>query len=195
MSINTQMSSLADAVRAVTGYTGTLGGAKVAELAVSDVDGALKTLVERTVSQYALPAGVTAVKPYMFAGWTNLESVTIPEGVTSIEHHAFSGCSALQGITLPSSLERVDFLAFDNCDAIETLTFGESVSSIGTKAVNRCGALHTITVQCAAPEISDMAFSDCGSLTDVYCAFPEGQVQGAPWGAYNATIHYNSITE
>lgn len=34
-------------------------------------------------------------------------------------------------------------------------------------------------------------FMGCKNLTDIYVSWNEGDVSGAPWGATNATIHYN----
>jgi hypothetical protein len=39
--------------------------------------------------------------------------------------------------------------------------------------------------------INKNAFRDCNNLTDIYVPWSEGDVTNAPWGATNATIHYN----
>lgn len=36
-------------------------------------------------------------------------------------------------------------------------------------------------------------FYGCKNLTDIYVTWSEGEVPNAPWGAYNATIHYNYV--
>ena len=40
-------------------------------------------------------------------------------------------------------------------------------------------------------KIDEEAFGWNG-LTDIYIDKAEGEIPGAPWGAENATIHYNS---
>jgi hypothetical protein len=36
------------------------------------------------------------------------------------------------------------------------------------------------------------AFDGCTNLKDIYVPWAEGAIKNAPWGATNATIHYNS---
>lgn len=40
--------------------------------------------------------------------------------------------------------------------------------------------------------IASNAFSNCGNIAHLYVSWGEGQVANAPWGAANATIHYNT---
>jgi hypothetical protein len=40
--------------------------------------------------------------------------------------------------------------------------------------------------------IATDAFYNCRNLLDIYVPWAEGEVANAPWGATNATIHYNS---
>jgi len=35
-------------------------------------------------------------------------------------------------------------------------------------------------------------FNGCTQTFDIYVPWSEGEVAGSPWGATNATIHYNS---
>lgn len=35
-------------------------------------------------------------------------------------------------------------------------------------------------------------FSGCSNLTDIYVCWSEGEIKNAPWGASNATIHYDT---
>lgn len=35
-------------------------------------------------------------------------------------------------------------------------------------------------------------FNNCPNLTDIYVCWSEGEIGNAPWGATNATIHYNT---
>lgn len=126
MSIASEMTALANAVRAKTGGSGTLSVAQLTSAINGMTPGAnadLVRLIERTITSITIPAGVTTIGFAAFMMCDNLASVTIPASVTSIEEGAFDGCPA---------------------------------------------------------------------LTDIYCGFAEGAVSGAPWGAENATIHYNS---
>ena len=42
--------------------------------------------------------------------------------------------------------------------------------------------------------IDSKAFSVCDKITDIYVPWSSGAVANAPWGATNATIHYNTTT-
>lgn len=39
----------------------------------------------------------------------------------------------------------------------------------------------------------DQPFHNCSGITDIYVPWSSGEVSGAPWGATNATIHYDTI--
>jgi hypothetical protein len=43
------------------------------------------------------------------------------------------------------------------------------------------------------PTLSSGSFTQTIGLTDIYCPWSEGEVANAPWGATNATIHYNYV--
>lgn len=49
----------------------------------------------------------------MFAGGTNLESITIPDSVTKIRGGAFRFCANLKNIILPDSVKRIGLNAFN----------------------------------------------------------------------------------
>ena len=99
----------------------------------------------------------------------SIVTYTIPSSVTSIGVSAFASCTSLTSVTIPSSVTSIGVSAFVSCTSLTSVTIPSSVTSIGVSA-----------------------FVSCTRLTDIYCGFAEGAVSGAPWGADNATIHYNS---
>ncbi len=115
-----------------------------------------------------LPAGLTSIGYEAFTWCTNLALTELPDGLTEIEAFAFNYCTSLALTELPASLKRINGSAFGNCTNIETLTFK------GTPDL-----------------INSIAFAWCTNLTDIYVPWSEGEVANAPWGATNATIHYN----
>ena len=52
--------------------------------------------------------------------------------------------------------------------------------------------LTSISIPSSETTIETNAFSYCSNLTDIYVAWEANAVAGAPWGAKNATIHYNA---
>lgn len=67
-------------------------------------------------------------------------------------------------------------------------------SSFHTYRTFASGSLSTVYLLADLPingaVMSSTAFSS-STLTDIYVSWGEGEVAGAPWGATNATIHYN----
>ena len=63
-----------------------------------------------------LPAGITEIHQYAFAGCKTLTSIILPEGLTNIGKYAFYNCSSLCSVTLPESLTTIGKNAFEDCD-------------------------------------------------------------------------------
>lgn len=89
-------------------------------------------------------------------------------GVQSIGANAFNGCSKLVEIDLPNTLTQVGSYAFRSCSSLTTARFH------------------------AKPIELFNTFYSCSKLKDIYVPWAEGEVADAPWGATNATVHYNS---
>lgn len=70
--------------------------------------------------------------------------------------------------------------------------FPSTLTSIGNFAFYKCTGLTSVTIPGATTTISANAFQLCSNLKDINCGFAEGEVANAPWGATNATIHYNT---
>lgn len=59
------------------------------------MDGSTITGYTGSGGDVVIPASVTAIADYAFAGNTAITSVTIPANVTSVGSYAFSGCTGL----------------------------------------------------------------------------------------------------
>jgi hypothetical protein len=127
----------------------------------------------------------------------NLRKVTLNQSMTEISSNRFLSARQLQEINLDN------ITVFGNSCFEESglynmdLVFNKNLVSIGIKAFYR-SKIKSVTFQNSIdslPTIGTYAFSQCDSLTDIYCPWEEGAIANAPWGATNATIHYNWVEE
>lgn len=160
-----------------------------------------------------LPAGLTYLGEKAFANCVALSASSIPTGLTSIPKQAFGACKALAITSIPSGVTSLGYESFTSCLALRTLTIPASVTSIGqscfygaglttliimggptiaTGAVQRCTSLAEVRIVGQPSSIATNAFQYDTALTDICVSWAEGAVSGAPWGATNATIHYNT---
>ena len=122
----------------------------------------------------------------------DISQLSLPDSVETVGIHAFRKCriqslslgsvqtlgaasfakTHMRTVTLPSTLATIQHDVFKECPYLEKVVF-TSTPAIGTKG---------------KPNV----FSDCPELKDIYVPWSEGEVANAPWGATNATIHYNS---
>ena len=118
---------------------------------------------------------------------TNLTNVNLPNA-TSIGNYAFEYCTRLKSIELPNATN-IGNNAFHNCRGLIDISL-PSVTNINSLAFNYCTNLTNISLANAA-NIVVGAFTDCNNLIDIYLPNAQDTYTGAPWGAVNATIHYN----
>lgn len=65
-------------------------------------------------------------------------------------------------------------------------------NTIGSDQVYNVSSVTQIIINSTPQSISTNAFRRADALVDIYVPWSEGEVAGAPWGATNATIHYNT---
>lgn len=138
--------------------------------------------------------------PIKFTGF-NVTGIKIV-GWATIPDYAFSNATKKDVTVALPYLEDVDFsdsnttsignYAFCNCTALALTELPSGLTSIGAYAFSYCTALTSITFTGTPTTILGSAFVECNNLTDIYVPWAEGAVSNAPWGAENATIHYNS---
>lgn len=107
-----------------------------------------------------------------------LETLTVTEsGVYTPSKVGYSQVSVM----IPSALPYITSMEIEGgADLIADYSF------------KHCASLRAVTFLGKPKEMGADAFADCYSLTDIYVPWAEGEVANAPWGATNATIHYNS---
>jgi hypothetical protein len=94
--------------------------------------------------------------------------VVIPSTVKTIGTGAFGNCTNLVSVMFPYGLKTIDAGAFLGSSSLKILKLPRSVTNIGVSA---------FPVQ----------------AEHIYVPWSEGDVEGAPWGASNAVIHYNHV--
>lgn len=115
--------------------------------------------------------------------------------ITDIPAYFFSGeqFSYLQNITFVNCGGIIGEGAFSGCP-LTSIDFGDSsFTSIGDLAFEGSD-IRTVTIPASMASVSATAFNKSG-VAEVYCCWIEGEnplvEANAPWGAVNATIHYN----
>ena len=138
---------------------------------------------QEIAGELVIPAGVTSIGSYAFAGCTGLTSVIIPDSVTSIGSNAFSGCP-IEKATIPTSTivaiekgnlvsvvinggESIPNRAFEGCTGLTSVTIGNSVTSIGSSAFEGCTGLTSVTIGNSVTSIGAGAFEGCNNLETV----------------------------
>lgn len=176
----------------------------------------LISVYDRTATEINLPNGLTSIGEYSFSCYLGLDKITLPKTVVSIERYAFDSCedlktiilpnsittidvgafnycSSLESINLPSELVTIKQLAFNRCSNLKNIIIPESVETIDTQAFGYCSTLAEVTFEGQPNSIGTTAFTKCDNLLVINVPWSEGEVANAPWGATNATIHYNHI--
>ena len=153
-----------------------------------------------SLASIELPSGLTSIGSNAFQACKSLTSVEIPAGVTSIGSSAFFNCTNLASLVMkasPTTMGTDNTTAnnkpFYGCAALKNITFTEGVTAIKRYAFygSITNAEAVVTILASAPTIGENAFNGMVAGSEIRCAFAEGAVSGAPWGATNATITYD----
>ena len=110
-----------------------------------------------------------------------------------IGNSAFRSFSKLESVTFPEGvLERIETAGFRACTGLKSIVIPESCYHLGESCFYCCSALASVTIKGRVTRFYPSAFGECPNLKDIYVPWAEGDVLNAPWGAINATIHYES---
>ena len=123
--------------------------------------------------------------------YASLEEVYLPSRATAMTF-TFICCTALKNIYGNLSNITSIISTFQDCRALENIPDMPNLTHIGNGSFARCYALKEYRIPSKVNSIHSGAFTGCSNLLDIYCSFAEGEVANAPWGATNATIHYNT---
>ena len=157
---------------------------------------------------------VTAIENNAFDGCTNLTEVNMPKISYLGGVWAFQNCTKLTTVNIPNvtifagsafknsgitqahfeKLTSADSECFNGCKNL-TSVYLPKLKKVSSQMFANCTALTEITLPNTVTEISSYAFNGCANLLDIYVPWAEGTIANAPWGATNATIHYNHNAE
>ena len=98
------------------------------------------------ITAIEIPASVTKIGEYAFAGCYALRSVTMGNAVTAIERYTFIDCTALESIKLSTALTSIGTYAFKNCSALKEITIPNGVTSLPNALFYGCSSLESITL-------------------------------------------------
>lgn len=157
--------------------------------------GATKPYIEETYDSNgnlisAKLHGYTKIRDGMFSG-LSLSNIILPTELVSIGNFSFADCGDLTLTSLPAGLTSIGDYAFDHCNNLAITSIPAGIDSIGPYAFGYCTGLTELTFMGTPTSIASNAFENCINLTTINVPWAEGAVANAPWGAANATIHYN----
>lgn len=136
-----------------------------------------------------IPSKLTRLEDSVFYN-CDLRATTLPNGLTYIDDYALGRNGNFKIKTIPVGVTYVGSYAFYNT-AITEFTFPSAVQTVKGNVFSNT-PVTSITFKGTPKSIDSLAFNSCTNLTDIYVPWSEGAVSNAPWGATNATIHYNS---
>lgn len=149
------------------------------------------SLLDRTVTGYYCKRGITEITTNTGLNFQNeLETVDVPDTVELLGGSCFSHDPKLKLKKLPSSLRTIQAAVFNSCFALDIDEIPANVETIGATAFERCEGINRLVFKGTPSTINRTAFSRCVNITDIFVPWAEGEVENAPWGATNATIHY-----
>lgn len=171
---------------------------------------ALKGIVDAEDQTATGGHGVTVIDDYAFYDCCSLVTGGIPVNLKTIGDRAFGNCVSLKCVRKWPNLTSIEQYAFDECVQInataETASLNgfsgggagveipQDVMELGWCAFSG-NISATIVRFLGQPSLIDaQALNGMRRLEHIYVPWAEGAVANAPWGAPDATIHYNTDT-
>ena len=142
----------------------------------------LKEIVSDTSTSFTVPNTVPDLRPYVFAGCTVLQNVTLPENTTSIPEAAFLDCVGLSkvqvagsgstgtstySLDIPLSVTSISKQAFKNTSSLTgVLSIPRHIAEIDDEAFSGSG-FSEIQIPSSVGRIGVEAFANCPNLSKV----------------------------
>ena len=142
----------------------------------------------RAITSIVAP-NVTTIRDYAFLSST-IQQIELPK-VATFGAQVFKS-SWLQDIKA-QAITNIPSYTFDACKSL-TNVYLPKVKSIQTYAFRQCSALTSLKLpSCTSIANTTTVFGSCPNLRDIYLPNDASTYTGAPWGATNATIHFNTV--
>jgi len=120
----------------------------------------IKALIDRSITSFTFPSGLTSIGAGMFWGCTHLASITIPSTVTSIGQSAFCACSAITSITIPEGITALGGNSvLQQCFALTEVDLPSTLISIGQSCFSQDRNINIIICRASTPPtVSNQTF-------------------------------------
>ena len=143
-------------------------------------------------TEIALPANVTSIVAYAFAG-TNVHTVLVPGNIRTIGANAFSGCDTLETVRMLSGVRTISANAFYGAAGLTEVELPNTVTSIGANAFYGCSSLTEVVVPNSVTSIGHSAFQGCNSIVKMTLPFVgESRTSTGTAGRFGYIFGYTS---
>lgn len=122
-------------------------------------EGALGSSAITTVT---IPASVTTISNYAFAGCTKLTEITVPSTVKNLGQGLWKGCTALKKATIFTVLLQLGDNMFEGCSSLTNVALQPTFTTIGNSAFAGCSKLDHFDFPSTLVSIGDKAFYQSG---------------------------------
>ena len=121
---------------------------------------------EVLIPEIFLGKPVTILFDKLFAGHTEIRSISIPDTVTDLGEFVFDGCVNLRELGLPSGLLYLWGYTFCR-SGLEEIVLPDSIKIIPPYAFKDCKRLKRVVCGSGMRKISAWAFGGCENLTEL----------------------------
>jgi len=125
-----------------------------------------------SLTEIAIPEGVTAIPAYAFRDQNALKKVTFPETVETVGAYAFENCTSLIDVRMGDGVKTINTCAFHGCTSLKEIELSESLTVLAGDAFHSDSSLREITIPAGVTVLNGGTFHGCTGLTKV--TLPEG---------------------
>ena len=118
-----------------------------------------------SLTEFTIPAHITAIGQCALAYNTKLTSIVIPETVTTFGDYLLCGCTSLTDVTLPDTMTAIPSCAFTDCTSLTSIDLPDSITSCGLMAFSGCTSLDYVELPPNLTHIPTCAFDNSGVRT------------------------------